>query len=67
MRRTAKHIHRELTPAERALVAGARENVAMEKDEIRRRAKELKAECDAESASLERPCNFSSKNACAKD
>lgn len=53
MRRAAQHIHRELTPAECALVAGAREDAEREKDSIRRRAKELKQECDSSSASLE--------------
>ncbi len=53
MPRIAKHIHRELTPTERARVAGAREDAEREKDSIRRRAKELKQECDAASTSLE--------------
>ena len=55
MRRAAKHIHRELTPAERALVAGVLEDAEREKDSVRRRAKELKQECDAPSTSLRTP------------
>lgn len=52
MPRTAKHIHREFTPVERARVAGSREDTERDKDFIRRRAKELKQEYDAASTSL---------------
>ena len=52
MRRTAKHIRRELTADERKRVAAARVEVDQDKPEILRRATRYKQEADAARATL---------------
>jgi len=52
-RREARHVRRELTPAERARVAEGRRLVAAEEGEIRRKAREYKRDYDAGQAALE--------------
>lgn len=53
MRRTAKHVHRELTADERKRVAAARVEIEQDKPEIRRKAKQYKQEADAARATLQ--------------
>jgi hypothetical protein len=52
-RREARHVRRELSPAERIRVAEGRRLVAAETDEIRRKAREYKVAYDAGQAALE--------------
>jgi len=52
MVRKAKHIHRELSAAERAKVVEARRLIHGEEDEIRRKAKQYKQEYDAARATM---------------
>ena len=52
LRRTAKHIRRELTADERKRVAAARAEVEQDKPEIQRKAKRYKQEADAARATL---------------
>ena len=53
MRRTAKHVRRELTADERKRVAAARAEIEQDKPEILRKAKEYKQEADAARATLQ--------------
>jgi DNA-binding phage protein len=52
MARRAKHVHRDLSPAERAKVAEARELTQQDEAEIRRKAKQYKHEDDAARAAI---------------
>jgi DNA-binding phage protein len=53
MRRTAKHMHRELTADERKRVAAARAEADRDKPEILRKARRYKQEADAARATLQ--------------
>jgi DNA-binding phage protein len=53
MRRTAKHMRRELTADERKRVAAARSEIEQDKPEILRKAKQYKQEADAARATLQ--------------
>ena len=53
MRKSAKHVHRQLTPAEQMRVAAARAEVEQDKAEILEQAKQYKKEADAERATLQ--------------
>jgi DNA-binding phage protein len=53
MRRTAKHVRRELTADERKRVAAARAEIEQDKPEILRKAKQYKQEADAARATLQ--------------
>lgn len=53
MRRTAKHVRRELTSEERARVTVARAEVEQDKAEFLRKAKQYKQEVDAARATLQ--------------
>jgi hypothetical protein len=52
MVRRAKHVHRELSPAERVKVAEARRLTQLEEAEIRRKARQYKREYDAGRAAM---------------
>jgi len=53
VRRSAQHVHRKLTPEEKARVAVARIEVAADKADIQSKAKQYKAEADQSRATLQ--------------
>jgi ABC-type phosphate transport system auxiliary subunit len=53
VKRQAQHVRRQLTPEERARVNEARRLTNAEASEIRRKAKQLKAESDSARATLQ--------------
>jgi DNA-binding phage protein len=66
MRRTAKHVRRELSADERKRIAAARAEIEQDKPEILRKAKQYKQETDAARATLQEALQTLKQERCSQ-